>query len=116
MARTSPTLKGTTLTRAEINRKTTSDRSYRRAADRRECLEQGRPAAEEHRGTLIGNLVKTGAISEEAFPLANVPCSVQVCGTTARSALTKLIPGDARRSSPLPVSRTRRLVVAMANP
>jgi type IV pilus assembly protein PilB len=73
-------------------------------------------------GTLTGNLVKTGALSEEAL--------VEFLGRTygvgtvdlrnyePDPALTKLIPGDvAIKFMALPVSRTgRKLVVAMANP
>ena len=73
-------------------------------------------------GTLTGNLVKTGAISEGELldflsHLYHVP-SVDLSGYEPDPALTKLIPGDvATKFMALPISRTgRRLVVGMANP
>jgi type IV pilus assembly protein PilB len=73
-------------------------------------------------GTLTGNLVKTGAITEEqlldflsrTFGVA----AVDLKNHEPDPTLTKLIPGDvATKFMALPVSRTgRRLVVAMANP
>jgi len=73
-------------------------------------------------GTLIGNLVKTGAITEEALleflaRLYGVP-SVDLKSYEPDPALTRLIPGDvATKFMALPVSRSgRRLVVAMMNP
>ena len=73
-------------------------------------------------GTLTGNLVKIGAISEESLlaflsRLYNAP-SIDLKNFEPDPALTKLIPGDvATKFMALPVSRTgRRLVVAMANP
>jgi type IV pilus assembly protein PilB len=73
-------------------------------------------------GTLIGNLVKTGAISEEAL-LDFLSRTYRVPFVDLRTyepdpALTRLIPGDvATKFMALPFSRSgRRLVVAMANP
>ena len=73
-------------------------------------------------GTLSGNLVKTGAISEADLldflsHLYHVP-SVDLAGYEPDPILTKLIPGDvATKFMALPISRSgRRLVVAMANP
>jgi type IV pilus assembly protein PilB len=73
-------------------------------------------------GTLSGNLVKTGAISEAELleflsQLYHVP-SVDLGSYDPDPALIKLIPGDvATKFMALPISRTgRRLVVAMANP
>jgi len=73
-------------------------------------------------GTISGNLVKTGAISEEDLldflsHLYHVP-SVDLAGYEPDPILTKLIPGDvATKFMALPISRSgRRLVVAMANP
>jgi type IV pilus assembly protein PilB len=73
-------------------------------------------------GSLTGNLVKIGALSEDALleflashygtPLFDLK------NFTPDPALTRLIPGDvASRFMALPVARSgRRLVVAMANP
>jgi len=73
-------------------------------------------------GTLTGNLVKTGAISEGELldflsHLYHVP-SVDLTAYEPDPALTKLIPGDvATKFMALPISRSgRRLVVGMANP
>ena len=73
-------------------------------------------------GTLIGNLVKTGAISEQDLldflsQVYHVP-SVDLSNFEPDPVLTKLIPGDvAIKFMALPVSRVgRRLIVAMANP
>src|SRR4030095_2300583 len=73
-------------------------------------------------GTLIGNLVKTGAISEEAL-LDFLSRTYRVPFVDLRTyepdpALTRLIPGDvATKFMALPISRSgRRLVVAMSNP
>ncbi|OGF24447.1 MAG: type IV-A pilus assembly ATPase PilB [Candidatus Eisenbacteria bacterium RBG_19FT_COMBO_70_11] len=73
-------------------------------------------------GTLAGNLVKIGAISEEALleflsRLYNVPY-VDLKSFEPDPSLTKLIPADvATKFMAVPVSRKgRRLVVAMANP
>jgi type IV pilus assembly protein PilB len=73
-------------------------------------------------GTLSGNLVKTGAISEGDLldflsHLYHVS-SVDLTGYEPDPVLTKLIPGDvATKFMALPISRSgRRLVVAMANP
>jgi type IV pilus assembly protein PilB len=73
-------------------------------------------------GTLTGNLVKIGAITEEGL----VEFLARLYGVEAIDlksyepdpALTKLIPGDvAIKFMALPVSRSgRKLVVAMANP
>jgi type IV pilus assembly protein PilB len=73
-------------------------------------------------GTLVGNLVKIGALSEEQlleFLSRNyhVPC-IDLKNYEPDVALTKLIPGDvATKFMALPISRSgRRLVVAMSNP
>jgi type IV pilus assembly protein PilB len=73
-------------------------------------------------GSLTGNLVKTGAISEDALleflsRLYGV-ASVDLKNYEPDPTLIRLIPGDvATKFMALPVSRTgRRLVVAMANP
>ncbi|OGF12791.1 MAG: type IV-A pilus assembly ATPase PilB [Candidatus Eisenbacteria bacterium RBG_16_71_46] len=73
-------------------------------------------------GTLAGNLVKIGAISEEALleflsRLYNVPY-IDLKSFEPDPSLTKLIPADvATKFMAVPVSRKgRRLVVAMANP
>ncbi len=73
-------------------------------------------------GTVTGNLVKIGAISEEALldflsRLYGVP-AIDMKSYEPDPALIKLIPGDvATKFMALPVSRSgRRLVVAMANP
>jgi len=73
-------------------------------------------------GTLTGNLVKIGAITEPELldflaQLYHVP-SVDLTTYEPDPALTKLIPGDvAIKFMALPISRSgRRLVVAMANP
>ncbi len=73
-------------------------------------------------GTLIGNLVKTGAISEEGL-LDFLSRTYRVPPADLKNyepdpSLTRLIPGDvATKFMALPVSRSgRRLVVAMANP
>ncbi len=73
-------------------------------------------------GTVAGNLVKIGAISEDALldflsRLYNAP-SIDLKNFEPDPALTKLIPGDvATKFMALPVQRIgRRLIVAMANP
>jgi type IV pilus assembly protein PilB len=73
-------------------------------------------------GSLSGNLVKTGAISEEGL-LEFLSRHYNVQSIDLRSvepdpALTRLLPGDvATRFMALPVARSgRRLVVALANP
>ena len=73
-------------------------------------------------GTLTTNLVKIGAVSEEAMleflsRLYGVP-SIDLRNFEHDPALTKLIPGDvASKFMALPVQRSgRRLVVAMGNP
>jgi type IV pilus assembly protein PilB len=73
-------------------------------------------------GSISGNLVKVGAITEAELLdfLSNhfhVP-SVDLAGYEPDPNLTKLIPGDvAIKFMALPISRSgRRLVVAMANP
>ncbi len=73
-------------------------------------------------GSLTGNLVKIGALSEEQLldflsRHYGAP-SVDLKGYEPDPALTRLIPGDvASRFMALPVARNgRRLVVAMANP
>jgi type IV pilus assembly protein PilB len=73
-------------------------------------------------GSLTGNLVKIGAISEEDLleflaRLYHVPAA-DLAGYEPDPALTKLIPGDvATKFMALPISRSgRRLVVAMSNP
>ena len=73
-------------------------------------------------GTLTGNLVKIGAITEEALldflsKLYNCP-AVDLKSYEPDPALTRLLPGDvATKFMALPISRSgRRLVVALANP
>jgi type IV pilus assembly protein PilB len=73
-------------------------------------------------GTLTGNLVKIGAITEEALleflsRQYNVP-SIDLTNFEPDPTLTRLLPGDvATKFMALPVSRSgRQLVVAMANP
>jgi type IV pilus assembly protein PilB len=73
-------------------------------------------------GTVVGNLVKIGAISEDAL-LEFLARHHHVAAIDLRNfepdlSLTKLIPGEvATKFMALPVSRSgRRLVVAMANP
>ncbi len=73
-------------------------------------------------GTLTGNLVKIGAITEPDLlefltRLYHVPAA-DLTNYEPDPALTKLIPGDvAIKFMALPISRTgRRLVVAMGNP
>ena len=73
-------------------------------------------------GTLTGNLVKIGAISEEALVeflsrLYRVPAA-DLRNYEPDPALTKLIPGDvATKFMALPLAKTgRRLKIAMANP
>jgi type IV pilus assembly protein PilB len=73
-------------------------------------------------GTMTGNLVKIGAISEDSLleflsRLYSTP-SIDLKNFEPDPNLTRLIPGDvATKFMALPVSRTgRRLVVAMANP
>jgi type IV pilus assembly protein PilB len=73
-------------------------------------------------GTLTGNLVKIGAITEADLlefltHLYHVPAA-DLSNYEPDPALTKLIPGDvAIKFMALPISRSgRRLVVAMANP
>ena len=73
-------------------------------------------------GSVVGNLIKVGAISEEALlgflsRLYNVP-AIDLKSYEPDPNLTRLIPGDvATKFMALPVSRSgRRLVVAMANP
>jgi type IV pilus assembly protein PilB len=73
-------------------------------------------------GSLTGNLVKIGAVSEEALleflSRHYSTASFDLKNFEPDPALTKLIPGDvASRFMALPVARSgRRLVVAMANP
>jgi type IV pilus assembly protein PilB len=73
-------------------------------------------------GSLTGNLVKIGAISEEALlaflsRLYSTP-AIDLKNFEPDPNLTRMIPGDvATKFMALPVSRSgRRLVVAMANP
>ena len=73
-------------------------------------------------GTLTGNLVKIGAISEEALleflsRLYGVP-AIDLKNYEPDPALTRLVPGEvATKFMALPVAKSgRRLVVAMANP
>jgi type IV pilus assembly protein PilB len=73
-------------------------------------------------GSLTGNLVKIGAISEDALleflaRLFNAP-SIDLKNFEPDPNLTRLIPGDvAIKFMALPVAKSgRRLVVAMANP
>ncbi len=73
-------------------------------------------------GTLTGNLVKTGAISEEGLleflsRLYGTPF-IDLKNYEPDPALTRLIPGDvATKFMALPVSRVgRKLIVALANP
>ena len=73
-------------------------------------------------GSIVGNLLKIGAISEEALlgflsRLYNVP-AVDLKSYEPDPNLTRLIPGDvATKFMALPVSRSgRRLIVAMSNP
>ncbi|MBI1799579.1 MAG: type IV-A pilus assembly ATPase PilB [Candidatus Eisenbacteria bacterium] len=73
-------------------------------------------------GSLTGNLVKIGAISEEGLleflSRHYGVASIDLKNYEPDSALIRLIPGDvATKFMALPVSRTgRRLVVAMSNP
>jgi type IV pilus assembly protein PilB len=73
-------------------------------------------------GTLVGNLVKIGALTEEALLefLARLysVASIDLRNHEPDPQLTKLIPGEvATKFMALPVQRSgRRLVVAMANP
>ncbi len=73
-------------------------------------------------GSLVGGLVKIGAISEDELldflsNLYHVP-PVDLSGYEPDPALIKLIPGDvATKFMALPISRSgRRLIVAMGNP
>ena len=73
-------------------------------------------------GTLTGNLVKIGAITEEKLldflsKLYGCP-ALDLKGFEPDPALTRLLPGDvASKFMALPVSKSgRKLVVAMANP
>ncbi len=73
-------------------------------------------------GSVVGNLVKIGAISEETLldflsKLYNCP-AIDLKGFEPDASLTRLIPGDvATKFMALPVSKNgRKLVVAMANP
>jgi type IV pilus assembly protein PilB len=73
-------------------------------------------------GTLTGNLVKTGAITEEGLleflsRLYGTPF-IDLKNYEPDPALTRLIPGDvATKFMALPVSRVgRKLIVALANP
>jgi type IV pilus assembly protein PilB len=73
-------------------------------------------------GTLIGNLVKVGAISEEKLitflsQMYNAP-PVDLRSVEPDPACTRLIPGEvATKFMAIPVKRNgRKLVVAMANP
>ena len=73
-------------------------------------------------GTLISNLVKIGAITDDALlqflsRLYNAP-SANLQGYDPDPALVRLIPGDvATKFMALPVSKNgRKLLVAMANP
>jgi type IV pilus assembly protein PilB len=73
-------------------------------------------------GSLVSNLVKTGAISEsellEFLTKIYHVASADLTNYEPDPALTKLIPGDvAIKFMALPIARSgRRLVVAMANP
>ena len=73
-------------------------------------------------GTLIGNLVKTGALSEqELLDFLSQVYHVQSADLSSYEpdpVLTKLIPGDvATKFMALPIARAgRKLTVAMANP
>ncbi|HEY6195845.1 MAG TPA: type IV-A pilus assembly ATPase PilB [Candidatus Eisenbacteria bacterium] len=73
-------------------------------------------------GSLTGNLVKIGAISEDKlldFLAKLYGCSsIDLKGFEPDPALTRLLPGDvASKFMALPVSKSgRKLVVAMANP
>jgi len=73
-------------------------------------------------GTLTANLVKTGALTEEALleflALTYRTLSVDLRHFEPDLSLTRLIPGDvATKFMMIPVSRVgRRLVIAMANP
>jgi type IV pilus assembly protein PilB len=73
-------------------------------------------------GSITGNLVKIGAITEEQlldFLSRVYGCpAIDLKGFEPDPALTRLLPGDvATKFMALPVSKTgRRLVVAMANP
>ncbi|MFM7230709.1 MAG: GspE/PulE family protein, partial [bacterium] len=73
-------------------------------------------------GTLAGNLVKIGALTEEQLldflsKLYGCP-AIDLKGFEPDPSLTRLLPGDvASKFMALPVSKSgRRLVVAMANP
>ncbi len=73
-------------------------------------------------GTLTGNLVKIGALTEEALldflsRLYGAP-SIDLKGFEPDPAITRLVPGEvATKFMALPVSRSgRSLIVAMANP
>jgi len=73
-------------------------------------------------GSITGNLVKIGAISEDALldflsRMFNAP-AVDLKNYEPDPNLTRLIPGDvAIKFMALPVAKTgRRLIVAMANP
>jgi type IV pilus assembly protein PilB len=73
-------------------------------------------------GTLAGNLVKIGALTEEQLldflsKLYGCP-AIDLKGFEPDPALTRLLPGDvASKFMALPVSKSgRRLVVALANP
>ncbi len=73
-------------------------------------------------GTIVGNLVKIGALTEDSLldflsKLYNCP-AIDLKSFEPDPGLTKLIPGDvATKFMALPVSKSgRKLVVAMANP
>ncbi len=73
-------------------------------------------------GTVTGNLVKIGALTEETLldflsKLYNCP-AIDLKNFEPEPALTRLIPGDvATKFMALPVSKSgRKLIVAMANP
>jgi type IV pilus assembly protein PilB len=73
-------------------------------------------------GTVTGNLVKIGALTEDALldflsKLYNCP-AIDLKSFEPDASLTRLIPGDvATKFMALPVSKSgRRLIVAMANP
>ncbi len=85
-------------------------------------LQKAQMQSKQAGGSLIANLVKIGAITEEAL-LEFLSQNYRVASIDLRSfepdpQLTRLIPGDvATKFMALPVSRVgRRLVVAMLNP
>src|SRR5436309_1571568 len=86
------------------------------------ALQKAQQQSKNSGGSLMANLVKTGAISEEAlleFLSENYRApSVDLRNFEPDPQLIRLIPGDvATKFMALPVSRVgRRLVVAMINP